>query len=126
MTVNDDGATMEIQATDGVLQCNYAITTAWATASVDYPFDAVIERQLPPFLSFRLKGNGSATDLRIVCKNIYDDHEDWWYTESVNLASTEWKTVTLDLRTLKAFDWYTNAADSNRCGGFVFDFSSVA
>ena len=119
LTVNDDGATMDIQATDGVLQCNYAITTAWATASVDFPFDAAIERQLPPILSFQLKGNGTATDLRIVCKNIYDDHEDWWYTESVNLASTEWKTVTLDLRTLKAFDWYTNAADSNRCEGLV-------
>ena len=33
ITVNDDGATMDIQATDGVLQCNYAITTPWATAS---------------------------------------------------------------------------------------------
>ena len=119
ITINDDGATMDIQAIDGVLQCNYSITTPWATASVDYPFDAAVERQLPPILSFRLKGNGSATDLRIVCKNIFDDHEDWWYTESVNLASTEWKTVTLDLRTLKAFDWYTNAADSNRCEGLV-------
>ena len=119
ITVNDDGAAMDIQATDGVLQCNYAITTPWATASVDYPFDAAVERQLPPILSFRLKGNGSSTDLRIVCKNIFDDHEDWWYTESINLASTEWKTVTLDLRTLKAFDWYTNEADSNRCEGLV-------
>lgn len=119
ITVNDDGAAMDIQVTDGVLQCNYAIYTAWATASVDYPFNAVEERQSPPFLSFRLKGNGSATDLRIVCKNIYDDHEDWWYTESINLASTEWQTITLDLRTLQAFDWYTNTADSNRCEGLV-------
>ena len=119
ITVNDDGATMDIQAIDGALQCNYAITTPWATASVDYPFDAAIERQRPPFLTFRLKGNGSATDLRIVCKNIYDDHEDWWYTESVNLSNTEWQTVTLDLRTLQAFDWYTNMADSNRCEGLV-------
>ena len=119
MTVNDEGATMDIQATDGVLQCNYAITTPWATASVDYPFDAVIERPLPPFLSFRLKGNGSDTDLRIVCKNIADDHEDWWYTESVNLSKTEWQTITIDLRTLQAFEWHTNAADSNRCEGLV-------
>lgn len=119
LTVNDDGAAMDILPADGALQCNYAITTPWATASVDYPFDAAVERQLPPILSFRLKGNGSPTDLRIVCKNIFDDHEDWWYTESVNLSSTEWQTVTLDLRTLQAFDWYTNTADSNRCEGLV-------
>ena len=119
MTVNDDGAAMDIQATDGALQCNYTITTPWATASVDYPFDAVIERQSPPFLSFRLKGNGSSTDLRIVCKNISDDHEDWWYTEQVNLSSAEWQNITLDLRTLQAFDWYTNTDDHNRCEGLV-------
>ena len=116
---NDEGATMYIQAAEGALQCNYAITTPWATASVDYGFDVKEAKQLPPFLSFRLKGNGSSTDLRIVCKNISDDHEDWWYTESINLSSTEWQTITLDLRTLQAFEWYTNEAESNRCEELV-------
>ena len=119
ITVNDEGATMDIQAIDGALQCNYSISTPWATAAVDYPFDAAVERRLPPILSFRLKGNGSPTDLRIVCKNISDDHEDWWYTESINLSSAEWQNVTLDLRTLQAFDWYPNTDESNHCEGLV-------
>ena len=117
--VDDDGATMTIQVTDGALQCDYSITTAWATASADYVFDAATDLRQTPILTFRLKGNGSSTDLRIVAKNMSDGHEDWWYTESVNLSATEWKEVTLDLRTLQAFEWYTNTDERNRCEGLV-------
>ena len=48
-----------------------------------------------------------------------DEHEDWWFTEQFNLSSTEWQNITLDLRSLQAFDWYTNTDDRNRCEGLV-------
>ena len=117
--VDDDGAAMAIQRTDGALQCDYSITTAWATASADYVFDAATNMHQTPILTFRLKGNGSDTDLRIVCKNMSDGHEDWWFTERVNLSGTEWQEVTLDMRTLQAFDWYSNTDEHNRCEGLV-------
>ena len=74
---------------------------------------------LTPFLTFRLKGNGSSTDLRIVAKNMSANHEDWWYTESINLSHADWQEITLDLRTLQAFEWYTNTDDHNQCEGLV-------
>lgn len=117
--VNDDGASMTIQVTDGALQCNYSITTAWATASADYVFDAPTDMHQTPVLSFRLKGNGSSTDLRIVCKNMSDGHEDWWFTENVNLSSSDWQDISLDMRSLQAFDWYANTDDRNHCEGLV-------
>ena len=117
--LDDDGASMVIQASDGALQCDYSIATAWATASADYVFDAPTDLHQTPILTFRLKGNGSSTDLRIVTKNMSDGHEDWWFTERVNLSVSEWQEVTLDLRTLQAFDWYTNTDDRNRCEGIV-------
>lgn len=118
-TGEEEGATMTIQALEGALQCNYSISTAWATASADYVFDAATDMHQTPILSFRLKGNGSSTDLRIICKNMSDGHEDWWFTEHFNLSSAEWQTVTLDLRSLQAFDWYTNTDDHNRCEGLA-------
>ena len=117
--VDDDGATMAVQTTDGALRCDYSITTAWATASADYVFDAATDLSRTPILTFRLKGNGSSTDLRIVCKNMSDGHEDWWYTERFNLSDAGWQEVSLDMRTLQAFDWYANTDDRNRCEGLV-------
>ena len=115
--VDDDGATMTIQVIDGVLQCDYSITTAWATASADYVFDTAADMRRTPVLTFRLKGNGSSTDLRIVCKNMSSGHEDWWFTESVSLSGSEWQEVTLDLRTLQAFEWYSNTDERNQMEG---------
>jgi predicted phosphodiesterase len=117
--VGEDGATMAISVADGALQCNYAITTAWATASADYVFAAATDMHQTPILSFRLKGNGTNTDLRIVCKNMSAGHEDWWYTESVNLSKNEWKQVTLDMSSLLAFDWYGNTDERNQMEGVV-------
>jgi len=117
--VNDDGATMNLSLADGALQCDYRITSAWATAAAEYVFDAATDMHLTPILTFRLKGNGTATDLRIVCKNMSANHEDWWYTERFNLSQDSWQEITLDLRTLQAFDWYANTDDHNQCEGIV-------
>ena len=115
----EDGATMTIAISNGTLQCDYGITTAWATASADYVFDVASDMHQTPILTFRLKGNGSSTDLRIVAKNISAMHEDWWYTESINLSKNTWQEVTLDLRSLQAFGWYTNTDDHNQLEGLV-------
>ena len=115
----EEGALMSLSLADGALQCDYTITTAWATASADYVFVSPADMHQTPVLTFRLKGNGTSTDLRIVCKNMSANHEDWWYTESINLSQNTWQDISLDLRTLQAFDWYTNTDDRNQCEGIV-------
>lgn len=117
--VGENGATMAVSAEQGALRCDYSIAAAWATASADYVFSSPADMHQTPVLTFRLKGNGSSTDLRIMCKNMSANHEDWWYTESINLSQNTWKDVTLDLRTLQAFDWYANTDDRNQCEGIV-------
>ena len=116
---NEEGATMNLSIADGALQCDYSLTAAWATAAAEYVFDQPADMHLTPLLTFRLKGNGSSTDLRIVCKNMSANHEDWWYIERINLSQNTWKEYKLDLRTLQAFDWYTNTDDHNQCEGIV-------
>ncbi len=116
---NEDGATMSLSLTDGALQCDYSLTKAWATAAAEYVFTQQTDMHLTPILTFRLKGNGTSTDLRIVCKNMSANHEDWWYTESINLSQSTWQEITLDLRSLQAFEWYTNTDDHNQCEGIV-------
>ena len=117
--VNEDGATMAVSLADGAFQCDFNITAAWATAAVDFVFGEAIDLHQTPVLTFRLKGNGSGTDLRIVCKNMSGGHEDWWYTERFSLSKSTWQDITLDLRTLQAFDWYGNTDDRNQCEGVV-------
>ena len=115
----EDGALMNLSLVDGALQCDYNLTKAWATTAAEYVFSAATDMHLTPFLKFRLKGNGSDTDLRIVAKNMSANHEDWWYTESINLSNADWQDITLDLRSLQAFEWYANTDDHNQCEGLV-------
>jgi hypothetical protein len=120
--VDDEaGASMNISLEDAALRCDYSLTTAWTTTSADYVFATPSDMHRTPILTFRLKGNGSSTDLRIVCKNMSAsaNHEDWWYTESINLSQNTWKDVTLDLRSLQAFEWYANTDERNQCEGIV-------
>ena len=117
--VSEDGANMAVSVADGALKCDYNLTKAWATTSADYVFSAATDMHQTPVLSFRLKGNGTSTDLRIVCKNMSANHEDWWFTESVNLSNADWQNVNLDLTKLEAFGWYTNTDDKNQMDGVV-------
>jgi hypothetical protein len=117
--VGEDGATMAVCVNEGALQCDYSITTAWATAAADYVFDEATDMSQTPFLTFRLKGNGTNTALRIVCKNMSAGHEDWWYTEKITLSNNTWQDIALDLRTLQSFDWYGNTDEKNHLEGIV-------
>jgi hypothetical protein len=117
--VGEDGATMAVSVNEGALQCDYSITTAWATAAADYVFDEATDMSQTPFLTFRLKGNGTNTALRIVCKNMSAGHEDWWYTEKITLSKNTWQDIALDLRTLQSFDWYGNTDEKNHLEGIV-------
>ena len=110
---------MAVSVTDGALKCDYSITKEWATASADYVFETAADMHQTPILTFRLKGNGTSTDLRIVCKNMSAGHEDWWYTESINLSKSDWQDVRLDMSTLLAFDWYGNTDERNQMEGVV-------
>ena len=115
----EDGATMALSVSEGALKCDYNISKAWATAAADYVFDEVADMSQTPILTFRLKGNGTSTALRIVCKNMSAGHEDWWYTEKITLSKNTWQDITLDLRTLQSFDWYSNTDEKNRVDGIV-------
>ena len=115
----EEGSSMQISNDNGTLKCDYGITAAWTTAAADYVFDEPVDMHQTPVLSFRMKGNGSSTAIRLVCKNMANNHEDWWYTEKFTLAKDTWETYTIDLRTLKAFDWYGNTDERNQCEGLV-------
>ena len=112
-------STMALSVSDGALKCDYRIINAWATAAAEYVFDVATDMHQTPTLSFRLKGNGTNTDLRIVCKNMSGGHEDWWYTEKFSLSSSSWQTLELDMRTLQKFDWYSNTDDKNQLEGLL-------
>ncbi len=119
--VNEEGgAAMTVSLADGALRCDYAITSAWATAAADYVFDAPTDMHQTPVLTFRLKGNGTNTSLRLVCKNSSaTGHEDWWYTEQFDLSGTDWQDKSLDLGRLQPFDWYANSDERNLMDGVI-------
>ena len=112
-TDEDTGAGMKISVSDGTLRADYSIAEAWKTTSVDYVFNQPTDISKTPTLTFKMKGDGTATPLRLVCKNMSSGHEDWWYTEKITLQSTQWKEYTIDLSQLSAFDWYNNSDTHN-------------
>lgn len=117
--VDDDHASMTISVADGALKCDYNLAVEWETTSADYVFDEATDMHRTPILTFRLKGNGTSTPLRIVCKNMSGVSEDWWYTENVNLSNADWQTISLDMRTLSKFDWHGNIDDINHLEGLM-------
>lgn len=119
VTENESGATMQISNDNGTLKCDYSITTAWTTAAAEYVFDVPADMHQTPVLTFKMKGNGTSTAIRLVCKNMSNGHEDWWYTEKFTLSKSTWQTYTIDLRTLKAFDWHANTDEKNHCEGIT-------
>lgn len=117
---NEEGqATATLAREDGALKVDYNIITEWSTAAANYVFAEPVNIKNTPTLSFRLKGNGTSTDLRLVCKNMTSGHEDWWYTEAFSLNKKTWQTCTIDLRQLSAFEWYENSDPKNLVDGVV-------
>ena len=116
---NEDNATAQLFHEEEALRVDFNVTQAWATASADYVFVEPLNTPATTTLTFRLKGNGTNCALRLVVKNITNNHEDWWYTEQVTLSSTEWNTYTINIPSLMAFDWYTNSDTQCRLDGLV-------
>lgn len=117
--VNEDQATCQLLQESGALRVDFNVTQAWATTSADYVW--VEEKNTPstPILSFRFKGDGTDCALRLVVKNISNNHEDWWYTEQINLSSKDWNTYDIDISSLSAFDWYSNTDTQCRLDGLI-------
>ena len=113
----EDGATMSISQTEGALKAQYNISEAWKTSAANLIFDEPQDLSRTTVLTFRMKGDGTNTPLRLVCKNMSSGHEDWWYTESITLKSTEWKEYTVNMSNLSAFTWYTNTDTKNHMEG---------
>ena len=116
---NEDQTTATLSLEDAALRVDFDVKQAWATASADYVFAAPFATPFTPMLSFRMKGNGTSCSLRLVVKNMTSNHEDWWYTERITLASKEWESYTVDLTTLSAFDWYSNTDTRCRLDGLT-------
>ena len=116
---NEDQATAQLSHESGALRVDYDITLAWATASADYVFEQELNTPNTPTLSFRLKGNGSNCLLRLVVKNIVNNHEDWWYTENISLQTKEWETYTIQIPSLSAFEWYSNTDTKCKMDGLT-------
>ncbi len=119
VTDSEEGASMQISAVDGALKCDYSINTAWTTAAAEYAFDVPADMHQTPILTFKLKGNNTSTAIRLVCKNMSNGNEDWWYTEKFTLGKGTWQTLSIDLRTLSAFDWHANTDEKNHCEGIT-------
>ncbi|MCQ2341920.1 MAG: metallophosphoesterase [Paludibacteraceae bacterium] len=115
---SESPASSKLEADNGALKVTYSVGD-WAQTSADYVFSEETNCYETPILHFRMKGNGTATNLRIVCKNMAFGHEDWWFTESINLSDATWKDYTLDLSKLEAFDWYANSDSKNKCDGML-------
>ena len=116
---NEDQATAQLSHESGALRVDYDVTLAWATASADYVFEQELNTPNTPTLSFRLKGNGSNCLLRLVVKNIVNNHEDWWYTENISLQTKEWETYTIQIPSLSAFEWYSNTDTKCKMDGLT-------
>lgn len=117
--VDEAQATALLSLEDGALRVDFDVTQAWATASADYVFELPKLATTTPSLSFRFKGDGKSCALRIVVKNMTNNHEDWWYTEQITLSSTDWDAYTIHIPSLLAFDWYTNSDTQCRLDGLV-------
>lgn len=117
---DDDHSTATVSCEDGAVKVDYTIGASWEQVSADYVFEQPLDARQICTLQFRIKGNGSSTNLRFICKNKAGLAEDWWFTESVSLNSKTWKDITLDLTSaLAAFDWHANSEDKNSCEGLV-------
>ena len=116
---NEEAATAQLTLESGALRVDFDVDQAWATTSADYVFEQPTASTSTPILSFRMRGNGTSSALRIVVKNMANNHEDWWYTEQVTLSSTEWKDYTIDIPSLSAFDWYSNSDTKCRLDGML-------
>ena len=112
---NEEGATTAISLDNGLLKVDVDFTREWATTSVDIVFPEPTDLSQTPTLNFAIKGVGATTALRIEVKNMCNGQEDWWYLEDTKFLKTNSLTnFTVDLRSLMAYDWYTNADDKNR------------
>ena len=116
---NEDKATAQLSLEEEALRVDFDVDEAWATTSADYVFAQPTLATTTPTLSFRMKGNGTSSALRIVVKNMANNHEDWWYTEQVTLSSKDWGTYTIHIPSLSTFDWYTNSDTQCLLDGLV-------
>ena len=116
---NEDKATAQLSLEEEALRVDFDVDEAWATTSADYVFAQPTLATTTPTLSFRMKGNGTSSALRIVVKNMANNHEDWWYTEQVTLSSKDWGTYTIHIPSLSAFDWWKNSDTQCRLDGLV-------
>lgn len=99
-TSPSESASANVEVVTDGLQVTYQTQVAWADAGVKIipanPAEVLTD------LSFRLKGNGKAHNIRVT---VEQNGADWWY-QYVSLENTEWQNVTAD--NLKKLTWHNN------------------
>ncbi len=114
---NDGTATGSLELVAGpeghgnALRINYSITVAWDQYAGVLSVPGFPNISSTPYLEFWYRGDGSSRALRLIVEQDNDrngKNDDWWYSESLNLTSREWKHAVLDLRLFSALTWHAN------------------
>ncbi len=114
---NDGTATGSLEIVPGAegngnaLRINYAITVAWDQYAGCLALQGFPNISSTPYLEFWYRGDGSSRALRLIAEQDNDrngKNDDWWYSESLNLSSKEWKHAVIDLRIFSALTWHPN------------------
>lgn len=95
------------------LKINYNVLIPWGQYSAVLQNNVAQNYATTPYLEFWFKGDGSSRNLRLMIKQDLDFNgtaDDWWYDESLNLSSTDWQKVKLDIRNFQELSWHTNAS----------------
>lgn len=115
-TNDDEGNAVLSLASDRggkVLKIDYTGLKDWGEGSAYYTFSEPRDLSQTNNLSFFMKGDGSAYDLRLFvkCDADYDGQEDdWWYSEEFNLSKTNWNEYSIDMSGFAGLDWHDNIA----------------
>lgn len=103
------------------LKVSYNIVEAWSQYGAVLKFETLEDFSSKPILSFWYQGDGSSRSIRLFVKQDNDGNgrdDDWWYTETFKLNSTDWREASIDLRTLQPLSWHTNSKET-------FDLTNV-
>lgn len=118
--VADGGSTGSVAISDAGysgkgLQINYNIAAAWEQYAGVQSYTNTPNFSSTPTLDFWYKGDGSSRNIRIIAEQDNDANgksDDWWFDESLDISSTQWKHAQLSLPTFSSLGWHANVKSS--------------
>ena len=114
-----DGGTATLSQDGDALKLDYTVTVPWGQGAAVWNLEQPTILTEYKTLQFALKGDGSDKPLRLSVRNQNYGKIDLWFDESVSLASTDWKTYSIDMTKMEAQDWWPNSDTKNRLNGVI-------